>query len=219
LGRTINQTDTYEKEITVTAPTEDTQSRFLKQIEFIREIDRLKKIVRRNWLCDGSRRENDAEHSWHIAAMAMVLAEHAAEPIDLLRVIKMLLIHDVIEIDAGDTYAYDPAANEDKEARELVAADRIFGMLPDDQAVEFRALWDEFEEESTAEARFALALDRILPLMMNIDSGGMAWIENGVTAKQVRDRMAPIVDGCPALAELAECLIQRGVDEGRICAE
>lgn len=151
--------------------------------------------------------------------MAMILNEHAVEQVDLSRVIRMLLIHDLVEIDAGDTYAYDPAANEDKRARELEAADRIFEMLPEDQAVEFRGLWDEFEEESTAEARFALALDRTLPLMMNIDSGGMAWVENAVTARQVRDRMAPVGSGCPALAELAESLIQRAINEGRLREE
>jgi len=196
-------------------PSEDPQERLVRQLIFVREIDRLKEIVRRNWLVDGSRRENDAEHSWHLAVLAMVFHEYAEEPgVDIAHVIKMLLIHDVIEIDAGDTYAYDASAQEDKEARELAAAERIFGLLPEDQAEEFRDLWDEFEECQTPEARFAASLDRLLPLMQNYDSGGFAWRENNVGSDQVRDRMKPVGEGSGVLGEVADWLINSAVERG-----
>src|SRR6056297_294642 len=155
--------------------------RLEQQVAFILEIDRLKTIYRRTYLTDTSRFENSAEHSWHIAVMAMLLAEHANTlEVDQLRVIKMLLIHDLVEIDAGDTFAYDTAAHADKAAREQAAADRLFGLLPADQAAEFRALWDEFESRQTPEAKFAGALDRLQPLLHNLYTHGRSWREHGV---------------------------------------
>lgn len=166
--------------------------RFAQQIRFIVEIDKLKRVLRRTLLTDKSRRENSAEHSWHIALMAPILAEHAADEIDVLRVVKMLLVHDLVEIDAGDTFAYDAAGHLDKEERERAAADRVFGLLPDDQALELRHLWNEFELSETADARFALALDRLQPLLQNVHAEGGTWRSHGVTKDQVLERMTPI---------------------------
>jgi putative hydrolase of HD superfamily len=166
--------------------------RFAKQLRFIVEIDKLKRVLRRTLLTDQSRRENSAEHSWHIALMAPILAEYAAEEIDVLRVMKMLLVHDLVEIDAGDTFAYDAAGHLDKEARERAAADRVFVLLPEDQASELRSLWNEFEESESPEARFALALDRLQPLLQNVHADGGTWRSHGVTREQVLERMSPI---------------------------
>jgi putative hydrolase of HD superfamily len=166
--------------------------RFAKQLRFIVEIDKLKRVLRRTLLTDQSRRENSAEHSWHIALMAPILVEYAAEGIDVLRVMKMLLVHDLVEIDAGDTFAYDAAGHLDKEDRERVAADRVFGLLPEDQASELRSLWNEFEESESPEARFALALDRLQPLLQNVHADGGTWRSHGVTREQVLERMRPI---------------------------
>ena len=166
--------------------------RFVKQLRFIVEIDKLKRVLRRTLLTDQSRRENSAEHSWHIALMAPLLAEYAAEEIDVLRVMKMLLVHDLVEIDAGDTFAYDAAGHLDKEDRERAAADRVFGLLPEDQATELRSLWNEFEVSETPEARFALALDRLQPLLQNVHADGGTWRSHGVTREQVVERMRPI---------------------------
>lgn len=183
------------------------QQRLQQQIEFIAEIDRLKGILRRNTLIDGSRRENTAEHSWHISMLAIVLSEYANEPIDVLHVVKMLLIHDVVEIDAGDTFCYDDEAGMDKEEREQLAADRLFGMLPDDQAREFRALWDEFEAAETPEAKFANALDRVQPVLLNYRTGGGTWKEFNVTIEQIMKRNSPIARGSTVLWERAEAMI------------
>lgn len=152
---------------------------FEKQMSFIMELDKIKKINRQTYLSDGSRKENDAEHSWHLALMAFVLAEHANEEIDVLKTIKMVLLHDVIEIDAGDTYAYDTEANKTKRERELLAADRIFGLLPEEQRSEYRGLWDEFEAMETAEAKFANMLDNVQPLLLNVATDGKSWREHG----------------------------------------
>ena len=157
-----------------------------QQIRFIVEIDRLKTVLRQNYLADGTRRENTAEHSWHVALMALVLAEHAAAPVDRARVLELLLVHDLVEIDAGDTFAYDSQGTETKLAREQAAADRIFGLLPEAQARELRALWDEYEAEETPEARFALSLDRLMPMLHNALTEGRAWRANGVIADKVR---------------------------------
>ena len=145
--------------------------RFEQQLRFIVEIDRLKNVLRRTLLTDASRRENSAEHSWHIALMAPLLAEHACEPVNVERVMRMLLVHDIVEIDAGDTFAYDANGNADKAERERRAADRLYGLLPDDQARELRAAWEEFEAAESAEARFAHALDRLQPLLQNLQIG------------------------------------------------
>jgi putative hydrolase of HD superfamily len=146
---------------------------------------------------DASRRENSAEHSWHLASMAILLTEHAAKPVDLVRVLKMLLVHDVVEIDAGDTFAYDSINVETQHTREVQAANRLFGMLPAEQASELRALWDEFEERQTAESRYANALDRLQPLMQNFYSGGASWKKHHVTHEQVMKRMEPVKIGMP----------------------
>lgn len=163
------------------------------------ELDKLKTVLRRTMLTDLSRRENSAEHSWHLTLMAVLLHEHACDGVDLLRVMKMLIVHDVVEIDAGDTFAYDAAGYADKEEREHAAADRLFGLLPDDLATELRALWDEFEEGTTADAGFAVALDRLHPLLQNLHTQGGTWRSHGVTLQQVLIRMQPIQAACPTL--------------------
>jgi putative hydrolase of HD superfamily len=169
------------------------------QLQFLLEADRLKEVLRQTPIASGARRENSAEHSWHLALMACVLAGHAAQPADPGRVLRMLLVHDLVEIDAGDTFAYDEAGNTTKQAREEQAADRLFGMLPPGQAVEFRALWDEFEDGATAESRLANALDRLQPLLLNARSGGGAWRRHGIHRDQVLRRMEPIRAGLPGL--------------------
>ncbi|WP_203882019.1 HD domain-containing protein [Planotetraspora kaengkrachanensis] len=180
------------------------------------EIDKLKRVIRRNTLIDGSRRENDAEHSWHLGMMAMVMAEHAPPGTDLDRVVAMLLIHDIVEIDAGDTFIYDTVAVEHQAAREQAAADRIFGMLPEDQCTRLRALWDEFEERRTREARFAKALDRLAPILANHHNEGGSWVLNKVTARQVLEKVEIIAEGSPALGEFATRLIEESVASGHL---
>jgi len=189
--------------------------RLEQQVAFILEIDRLKTVYRRTYLTDTSRFENSAEHSWHIAVMAMLLAEHANTPeVDQLRVIKMLLIHDLVEIDAGDTFAYDTAAHADKAAREQAAADRLFGLLPADQAAEFRALWDEFESRQTPEAKFAGALDRLQPLLHNLYTHGRSWQEHGVRKSQVVSLNRRMAEAAPDLWTYAEKWLEKAVAEG-----
>jgi putative hydrolases of HD superfamily len=173
--------------------------RVASQIAFLLEADKLKLILRRSLLVDGSRRENSAEHSWHLALAAVVLREHAATGCDLVRVLELVVVHDLVEIDAGDTFAYDVPGQSTKAAREMAAADRIFGLLPAGQAAHFRQLWDEFEAHESAEARFAHALDRLQPLLQNAASGGGSWRTHNVTRAQVLARMAPIKEDLPAL--------------------
>jgi len=168
--------------------------RFRNQLRFIVEVDRLKQVLRRTWLTDGSRRENSAEHSWHLALMATLLSEYAGTGVDVSRVIQMVLVHDIVEIDAGDTFAYDQAGNADRAVREAAAADRLFGLLPADQGRQLRELWDEFEAGRTPEARYALALDRLQPLLQNVHSDGGAWRAHGVSREQVLERMSPVRD-------------------------
>jgi putative hydrolase of HD superfamily len=186
--------------------------RLTQQLQFILELDKLKSIYRRTYLIDGTRNENTAEHSWHLALLAMVLAEHSNEPLDVAKVIRMVLIHDIVEIDAGDTYIY--AAQDDKAERERAAAERIFGLLPEDQGTEFRNLWIEFETGNTPEARFATALDRFAPQVMHFHTGGRSWKEHGITAERVLTRNVEIGDGSTALWEWTQTLIARAVDEG-----
>ena len=175
-------------------------TRLDSQLAFILELDKLKSILRQTPITGADRRrENDAEHSWHLATMATLLAEYAPAEVDLLRVLRMLLIHDVVEIDAGDTFAYDVAGYSDKEERESRAADRIFGLLPADQTAELRALWDEFEAAATAESRYANALDRLQPLLLNSRTGGGSWTNHRVTRAQVLTRMEPVRHGTPEL--------------------
>jgi len=185
-----------------------------EQLQFILEVDKLKSVLRQSLLTDGSRRENSAEHSWHIAVMAATFAEYAAEPVDLSRVLKMLLLHDVVEIDAGDTYAYDDAGNNTREEREQAAAERIFGLLPGDQAADFRQLWDDFEAQASADARYAAALDRLQPLLLNFHSGGKTWMQHGITSEQVVERMTPIQSGAPALWNIVVEVVGEAVRKG-----
>ena len=173
--------------------------RLASQIAFLAEADKLKNILRRTVLIDDSRRENSAEHSWHLTLCAMTLLEYAAEPVDLLRVMKMLVVHDLVEIDAGDTFAHDPVANETKRERELRAAQRIFGLLPSDLAAEVRGLWEDFEVQQTFNSRYANAIDRIQPFFQNIHNRGGTWRIYGVTREQVLARMEPIRTAMPSL--------------------
>ena len=184
------------------------------QIRFILEMDKLKTIIRRTYLLNADRAENTAEHSWHLAIMAMLLAEHANEPVNVSRVVKMVLIHDIVEIDAGDTYFYDTAAAADKADRERTAADRLFGMLPPDQGAEFRELWEEFEGRRTPEARFAGALDRFMPQLHNYHTQGRSWNEHGITIDRVLERNECIADGSTRLWECARALLDDAVSKG-----
>jgi putative hydrolase of HD superfamily len=197
----------------------DPRERLERQLAFVREIDRLKSVLRRTTLHDGSRPENSAEHSWHLAAMALVLGEYAPEGTDVSRAVQLCLVHDVVEIDAGDTFAYDAAGYADKAAREQAAAMRLFGLLPLDQAIALRALWEEFEEGETPTARFANALDRLQPLLANLATGGGSWRSAGVTRAAVERRMAPIEHGCPTLWPWVCAAIERATREGLIRTE
>jgi putative hydrolases of HD superfamily len=194
-----------------------TPTRLEEQIGFILEADRLKEVFRQT-LCTQSRRpENDAEHSWHLCLATIVLAEHANEPrLDVLRVLKMLIVHDLVEIDAGDTFAYDTARMADQHEREARAADRIFGMLPSGQAEEFRALWDEFEDRRTPEARFAAAIDRFQPVLLNCNTEGAAWRRHKVAQDRVIARNSHIAEGSAALWEEASRMIRRVFEPSRL---
>lgn len=188
--------------------------RLRHQIAFIVEIGRLKHILRRTLTIHSDRNENDAEHSWHLAVMALILSEYAVEGVDVLRAVKMVLVHDLVEIDAGDTYCYadyDPAEKLEREQR---AAERIFALLPEDQAREVMELWQEFERGDTPEARFGAALDRLEPLLLNYHTRGRAWQKHGVRRHQVLDRAAPIGKSSPRLWDYARDLIDRAVSEG-----
>lgn len=184
--------------------------RLKKQMEFILETDKMKNIYRQTYVLNENRKENDAEHSWHLALMAFLLAEHANEKIDVLHVIKMVLIHDLVEIDAGDTYCYDKKGYEDKSEREEKAAKRIFSILPVDQQDEIYSLWREFEEVKTPEAKFAAALDRAQPMRLNAAKNGISWQEHGIKYEQIISRNEPIKNGSEELWEymndvLEEC--------------
>lgn len=186
-----------------------------RQIDFIIETDKMKRILRKTKVLGTDRYENDAEHTWHLVLMALVLQEHANEPdLNLLRVMKMLLVHDIVEIDAGDTFAYDEKGQEDKQEREQKAADRLFGLLPDEQRDEVMALWHEFEAHETPEAKFALALDRLHPMLLNFHNEGQSWRENGITADRVLKRNAMIEDGSEALWSYAERMVRLAVERG-----
>jgi putative hydrolases of HD superfamily len=186
-----------------------------QQLRFVGEIDRLKGVLRQTMLAGPGRRENSAEHSWHIAVMAVTLGEHAPPGTDIARVTAMLLLHDLVEIDAGDLFVYaDDAQQARQEEAERAAADRIFALLPPDQAAGFRALWDEFEERRTAEARFARGLDRLQPMLENLTAGGGTWKEHGITADRVLDKVKLIEDGSPSLGRYAAGLVDRAVRDG-----
>lgn len=188
-------------------------NRLHQQLEFIIEIDKLKQIVRQNYVTVSGRNENDAEHSWHMAVMAVLLAEYVPG-VDVLTVIKMLLIHDIVEIDAGDTYCFDQTGLLDKREREQAAAERIFSLLPSDQAADMRSLWEEFEAAQTQEARFAAALDRLQPLLLHTATSGRSWKEHHITSSHVIERnkrtkeLSPVLGEC--VAELIQAAVQRG---------
>lgn len=194
--------------------------RLAQQIAFLKEIDTVKSIVRRSRLMDNSRYENDAEHSWHLAVMAMVLAEHAeSDDLDLARVIKMVLIHDVVEIDAGDTFFSDSAVRAEKAVSERQAAERIFGLLPTDQCAEFRALWDEFEARETSEARFAASLDRLEPCIQNACTEGHSWRKHRISRQAAEAANAHIADGSTALWQYARSLYAEADAKGWFSGE
>ena len=186
-----------------------------RQFDFLRETDKLKQIGRQSYLADGSRKENDAEHSWHLALMAVLLSSYAEKDIDVLRVMTMVLVHDIVEIDAGDTYAYDTNGNATKRERETRAAGRIFNILPEDQAIYLRSLWEEFEEQATPESAFANMLDKLQPLMLNDASGGKSWKEHGVKLGQVLNRNKNTANGSKELWEYArKNFIESNVEKG-----
>jgi putative hydrolase of HD superfamily len=187
-----------------------------QQLAFIKEIDRLKLVQRKSFVSGTRRLETSAEHSWHVAMMAWLLAEHAAPPgIDASRALRMLLIHDIVEIDAGDTLLYAEAeAHRAQRERELQAAERLFGLLPEAQGRELRALWDEFEARETPEAKFAAAIDRLQPLLLNYMSEGAAWRRHGVTAPEVFEKNRHIAEGSPELWAAAERLINTCIERG-----
>lgn len=188
--------------------------RLASQLQFILEIDRLKGVLRRSLLLDSHRRENSAEHSWHLAMMALVLTEYADEPVDLLHTLKLVLVHDIVEIDAGDTYAYDAEGHAGKTERERKAANRIFGLLPAEQAAEMIDLWEEYEGQQTPEAGFALALDRLMPLLHNYHTGGVTWGEHGVTSSQVEERMAPVSRSSETLGHTVAAVVEQAIASG-----
>lgn len=186
----------------------------LKQIEFIKEIDKIKYIQRRTKLFNSNRNENDAEHSWHLAMMAIVLSEYSDAKVDLLKVVKMVLIHDIVEIDAGDTFIYDQNKNHDNTEEELNAAKRIFGILPEKQAIEFIEIWTEFEEGISNEAKFAKSMDRLEPLLQNTSNSGGTWEEFGVKYQTVCEKKKIIKNGSKELWNYSESLIEDSVEKG-----
>jgi putative hydrolase of HD superfamily len=188
--------------------------RLKKQVEFILEIDKLKTIFRQSYLIHAERRENSAEHSWHVAVMALLLAEYAEEKVDLLRVLQMLLIHDIVEIDAGDTYCYDETDSLDKAAREKQAALRIFGLPPGEQGKELRVIWEEFEAGVSPEARFANAVDRLMPLLHNYYTQGKSWQAHGITKDKVLARTVQIQEVSNRLWQWINALLEDAVARG-----
>jgi putative hydrolase of HD superfamily len=188
--------------------------RLAQQIQFILEVDKLKNIIRRTYVSGAARRENSAEHSWQLALMALILAEHANEPVDAARVMKMVVIHDIVEIDAGDTYFFDDAGTADKAGREQQAAARLFGLLPADQAAELRQLWVEFEARQTPEARFANAIDRVMPLLLNYETQGKSWQEHGIRSENILPRMAHVNGGSETIWQLIQAIVTDAVEVG-----
>lgn len=190
--------------------------RLKKQMEFIIEVDKLKDIIRQTNLTNGERKENDAEHSWHLALMAVFLSEYSKEPVDVLQVIKMVLIHDLVEIDAGDTYLYDEAGNGTKAAREQKAAERIFNILPQGQAEELFGLWKEFEDRKTPESKFANTLDRIQPVLLNDATEGRAWREHDVCIDQIMSKNEYTSQGSDVLWEYIQEVFEKNMKNGNI---
>lgn len=190
--------------------------RLKKQLDFALEIDKEKNIFRQTHLSGHGRNENDAEHAWHMAIMAYLLREYSNEPVDITRVMLMCLIHDVVEIDAGDTYAYDAEGLKTQKAREEAAKERIYSLLPEDQKKELAAIFDEFEESKTPESKFAHAMDNLQPLMLNNSNDGGDWREHGVSAKQVYGRQARTKEGSEKLYEITEQIIKKHVEKGNL---
>ena len=191
-------------------------TRLEQQLAFIIEIDKVKNVFRQTFLADKNRKENDAEHSWHIAIMAFLLKEYAKEEVDVLKVMTMVLIHDLVEIDAGDTYAYDTAGVATKREREIKAANRIFGMLPEDQGNYFRALWDEFEEYETADAKYAHLLDNLQPLLLNDAANGISWREHGVKKSQIYKRNERIEETSKVIWSKMQELVEKNIACGNV---
>lgn len=193
------------------------QERLDQQFDFIREIDQEKTIGRQTYISDASRKENDAEHAWHAAVMTILLSEYANENIDVLKTVSMILLHDVVEIDAGDTYAYDEIGKKTQRQREERAAERIYGLLPNDQRQKLLALWEEFEEAKTPEAKFARAMDHLQPMMLNDATNGKSWLEHGVELSQILARNAHTVEGSKKLWDYAKTnWIDANVEKGII---
>ena len=195
------------------------RERLEQQIRFIIEVDKVKNIFRQTYLADANRKENDAEHSWHLALSAVLLKEHMKKDVDLLKVIIMVLIHDLVEIDAGDTYAYDPEGAKTKRARELKSADRIFGILPEDQGSYFRKLWDEFEEYESADAKFAHLLDNFQPFLLNDASNGLSWTEHGVHKSQVCKRNEKVPETSEIVWNKMLEVMDKHIAEGHLKAD
>lgn len=193
--------------------------RLEKQLSFLMEIDRQKEVIRQTYLSDGSRKETDAEHAWHLAMMCMVLSEYANEPIDVPRTIMMLLAHDLVEIDAGDTYAYDTEGNATKRQREEKAAERIYGMLPEEQGNTLRMLWEEFEAMETPEAKFANAMDKIQPVLLTDRAQGKSWREHQVRMSQIMERNARTHEGSEVLWDYIRNVLEKNADAGFIRRE
>lgn len=193
------------------------KERLRQQFAFFKEIDKEKEIFRQTYLADASRKENDAEHAWHMAIMTVLLSEYANKEIDVLKTVTMLLIHDIVEIDAGDTYAYDPEGKKTQKERERKAADRIFHLLPDDQADKMYELWEEFEAQQTPEAKFARTMDNIQPMMLNDASNGLSWDEHQVKLSQILKRNERTADGSEQIWEYAkEEFLQKNIQAGHI---
>ncbi len=194
-------------------------TRLEQQITFLIEIDKVKNVFRQTFLADGKRKENDAEHSWHIALMAILLKEYVKEKVDVLKVVTMVLIHDLVEIDAGDTYAYDGEGMKSKREREVKAAERIFGLLPKDQGDYFRALWEEFEAYETGDAKYAHLLDNFQPLLLNDASGGISWREHEVKKSQIYKRNEKIEETSRIIWEKMQELVEKNIACGNVKEE
>ena len=190
--------------------------RLKQQLDFILEIDQEKNILRQTHLSHHGRQENDAEHAWHMTIMAYLLKEYANEPIDIAKVMMMCLLHDIVEIDAGDTYAYDEVGKQTQQAREAAAKERIYSLLPDDQKQELQALFDEFEARQTPESKFAHAMDNLQPLLLNDSNQGSYWKEHTVTAKQVYHRQIQTKDGSEVLFDLTDQILQKNIADGNL---
>ncbi|HUM84116.1 MAG TPA: HD domain-containing protein [Lachnospiraceae bacterium] len=192
------------------------EERLRKQMDFILRADKMKNITRQTYLADGSRKENDAEHSFHLALMASILLEYNEEKVDKARVMEMVLVHDIVEIEAGDTYAYDPEGNKTKEQREKKAAEDLFGLLPDDQCRYYKGLWEEFEAKETAESHFANTLDHIQPILLTDAADGKSWKEHGVKKSWIGTRNRDTGEGSPELGKLAVELLEKNIRNGNI---